>query len=99
MAKKTVASLQKGEGRTYSKVIKMVKSPKTGAYIFKEEMMPNEAVKDALKESFTSLTTLQYNQSAVMPCIDGRLVFILLKNHFSQSASVRLFRLADADFD
>ena len=28
MAKKTVASLQKGEGRTYSKVIKMVKSPK-----------------------------------------------------------------------
>ena len=49
MAKKTVATLQKGEGRTYSKVIKMVKSPKTGAYIFKEEMMPNEAVKDALK--------------------------------------------------
>ena len=27
MAKKTVASLQKGDGRTYSKVIKMVKSP------------------------------------------------------------------------
>ncbi len=49
MAKKTVATLQKGEGRTYSKVIKMVKSPKTGAYVFKEEMMPNEAVKDALK--------------------------------------------------
>lgn len=49
MAKKTVASLQKGEGRTYSKVIKVVKSPKTGAYTFKEEMMPNEAVKDALK--------------------------------------------------
>ena len=37
MAKKTVASLQKGEGRTYSKVIKMVKSPKTGAYTFQEE--------------------------------------------------------------
>ncbi|MCH5216799.1 MAG: DUF4295 domain-containing protein [Muribaculaceae bacterium] len=49
MAKKVVATLQKGEGRTYSKVIKMVKSPKTGAYTFKEEMMPNEAVKDALK--------------------------------------------------
>jgi hypothetical protein len=46
MAKKTVASFQKGEGRTYSKVIKMVKSPKTGAYIFQEEMVPNEAVKD-----------------------------------------------------
>ena len=49
MAKKTVASLQKGEGRTFSKVIIMVKSPKTGAYTFKEEMVPNEAVKDALK--------------------------------------------------
>ncbi len=49
MAKKTVASLQKGEGRTYSKIIKMVKSPKTGAYVFKEDMVPNDAVKDALK--------------------------------------------------
>ena len=49
MAKKTVASLQKGEGRTFSKVILMVKSPKTGAYVFKEEMVPNEAVKDVLK--------------------------------------------------
>lgn len=49
MAKKTVASLQKGEGRTYSKVIKMEKSPKTGAYVFKEEMVLNDAVKDALK--------------------------------------------------
>ena len=46
MAKKAVATLQKGEGRAYAKVIKMVKSPKTGAYIFQEEMVPNEAVKD-----------------------------------------------------
>ena len=47
MAKKTVATLQTGkEGRSYTKVIKMVKSPKTGAYIFQEEMIPNEAVKD-----------------------------------------------------
>lgn len=51
MAKKTVASLQTGksEGRSYSKVIKMVKSPKTGAYTFQEEMVPNEAVKDFFK--------------------------------------------------
>ena len=48
MAKKTVATLQKGEGRTYSKVIRMIKSPKTGAYTFKEDMVPNEAVKDLL---------------------------------------------------
>lgn len=48
MAKKVVATLQKGEGRTFSKVIKMVKSPKTGAYVFKEQMVPNDQVKDIL---------------------------------------------------
>ena len=46
MAKKVVASLQKGAGKAYSKVIKMVKSEKTGAYTFVEEIVPNEAVKD-----------------------------------------------------
>ena len=46
MAKKAVASMQKGEGRGFSKVIKMVKSPKTGAYIFDEEIVLNEKVKD-----------------------------------------------------
>ncbi|MCF6366164.1 MAG: DUF4295 domain-containing protein [Bacteroidales bacterium] len=46
MAKKVVASLQKGEGKTFSKVIKMVKSPKTGAYSFKEEIVHNDHVKD-----------------------------------------------------
>ena len=44
MAKKTVATLHEG-----SKVIKMVRSPKTGAYIFDEQMVPNEAVKDFFK--------------------------------------------------
>ncbi|MBQ7823919.1 MAG: DUF4295 domain-containing protein [Bacteroidaceae bacterium] len=48
MAKKTVASLQKGEGRTFAKVIKMVKSPKTGAYTFQEEMVPNDKVNEFL---------------------------------------------------
>ncbi len=28
----------------------MVKSPKTGAYIFQEEMIPNEAVKRLFRE-------------------------------------------------
>ena len=50
MAKKAVATFKKGDGRTYSKVIKMVKSPKTGAYTFQEEMVPNEAVKDYFKQ-------------------------------------------------
>ena len=52
MAKKTVASLHDGskEGRAYTKVIKMVKSPKTGAYIFDEQMVPNEKVQDFFKK-------------------------------------------------
>jgi len=44
MAKKTVATLQKGEGKGYAKVIKVGKSQKTGAYIFKEEVVPNDEV-------------------------------------------------------
>lgn len=46
MAKKTVASLQKGGGKNHTKVIKMRKSEKTGAYIFKEEIVENNKVKD-----------------------------------------------------
>jgi hypothetical protein len=46
MAKKVVASLQKGAGKAYSKVIKMVKSEKSGAYTFVEEIVPNEQVKE-----------------------------------------------------
>jgi hypothetical protein len=50
MAKKAVASLQKGAGKGYAKVIKMVKSEKTGAYTFQEEVVPNEMVKDFFKK-------------------------------------------------
>ena len=46
MAKKVVASLQKGEGKTFTKVIKMIKSPKNGAYSFKEEIVHNDNVKN-----------------------------------------------------
>ena len=49
MAKKTVATLQ-GKSKRLTKVIKMVKSPKTGAYVFDEQMVPNEAVKDFFKK-------------------------------------------------
>ena len=45
MAKKVVATLkQKGANKTVTKVIKMVKSEKTGAYSFNEEIMPAEEV-------------------------------------------------------
>ncbi|MDR2911188.1 MAG: DUF4295 domain-containing protein [Bacteroidales bacterium] len=50
MAKKTVATLQKGAGKGYSKVIRMVKSEKTGAYTFKEEIIPNDDIKDYFKK-------------------------------------------------
>ncbi len=50
MAKKTVATLQIGKGKSYSKVIKMVKSPKTGAYTFKEEIIVNEEVGNYFKK-------------------------------------------------
>jgi len=49
MAKKSVASLQTGTKRL-TKAIKMVKSPKTGAYMFVEKIMNPEQVKDFLKK-------------------------------------------------
>ena len=52
MAKKAVATLHEGstDGRAYTKVIKMVKSPKTGAYVFDERLVPNEDVKAYFKD-------------------------------------------------
>lgn len=50
MAKKTVATLQDKGKRNLVKVIKAVKSPKTGAYSFKEEMVNKENIQDALKD-------------------------------------------------
>ena len=49
MAKKVVASLQKGEGKNFAKVIKAVRNEKTGAYTFREEMVPVDKVNEALK--------------------------------------------------
>ena len=50
MAKKTVASLQTSSKRL-TKAIKMVKSPKTGAYMFVESIMAPEFVDDFLKKN------------------------------------------------
>ena len=49
MAKKVIATLQT-QGKEYSKLIRMVKSPKTGAYVFKEQMLPNDQVKSVLEK-------------------------------------------------
>ncbi len=45
MAKKTVASIQKGGGKAHTKVVKMVKNDR-GSYSFREEIVHNEEVKD-----------------------------------------------------
>lgn len=46
MAKKVVATLKTGSGKDFTKCIKMVKSEKTGTYLFKEEMVHNSHIKD-----------------------------------------------------
>ncbi|HHU96764.1 MAG: DUF4295 domain-containing protein [Bacteroidota bacterium] len=53
MAKKAVAGFRDRNtttGRSHTKVIRMVKSPKTGAYSFKEEMVLNEQVEGYFKK-------------------------------------------------
>ena len=49
MAKKVVATLKNKEAKGFAKVIKAIKSPKTGAYTFREEIVPVDDVKEALK--------------------------------------------------
>lgn len=51
MAKKAVATFkQGGVGKDFTKVIRMVKSKKTGAYEFKEEMVGAEFLQEFLKK-------------------------------------------------
>ncbi len=49
MAKKVVATLKTGAGKEFAKIIRAVKSPKTGAYTCKEEMVPNDNIKQHFK--------------------------------------------------
>lgn len=46
MAKKVVATLKKEGGLAYIKAIKAIKSPKTGAYTFREEILPEPEAKN-----------------------------------------------------
>ena len=48
MAKKVVATLRQGKV-AIAKLIKIVKSPKTGAYTFTEQIVTDEQLKEALK--------------------------------------------------
>jgi ABC-type histidine transport system ATPase subunit len=46
MAKKVVATLQSGVGKNFTRCIRMVKSPKTGSYVFDEEIVHNDHIND-----------------------------------------------------
>ncbi len=46
MAKKVVATLKTGSGKLFTKCIKMIKSDKSGAYQFKEEVVHNDHIKE-----------------------------------------------------
>ena len=48
MAKKVVASLKKGDGKDFARVIKMVKNEK-GSYSFKEEILHKDLATDFFK--------------------------------------------------
>ena len=50
MAKKVVATLKTGTGKQFTKCIKIVKSEKTGAYMFKESVVPNDQIKEFFDE-------------------------------------------------
>ncbi|MDX2249838.1 MAG: DUF4295 domain-containing protein [Bacteroidia bacterium] len=51
MAKKVVAGYRdKSKVKTFTKVIQPVKNPETGAYTFKEDVIPSDMVQEFLKE-------------------------------------------------
>ncbi|MGB0391213.1 MAG: DUF4295 domain-containing protein [Salibacteraceae bacterium] len=50
MAKKTVATLGKGGAKSITKVIKTVRSPKTGAYMFEEKLVSTDKVKEFISK-------------------------------------------------
>lgn len=50
MAKKVVATLKKEGGVEMVKVIRTIKSPKSGAYTFREEIVTADRVQDLLNK-------------------------------------------------
>ena len=50
MVKKGVATLKTGTGKNFTKCIKMVKSEKTGSYMFKEGVIATDQVKAFFEE-------------------------------------------------
>lgn len=51
MAKKTVAGYRdKSQSKTFTKVIRAIKNPQTGAYTYKEDIVPTDMVQTFLKD-------------------------------------------------
>ncbi len=50
MAKKVVATLKTGAGKSFTKCIKMTKSAKSGSYLFKEEIVHNDHINDFFRK-------------------------------------------------
>ena len=61
MAKKVVATLKTGEGKQFTRVIKMIKSAKTGAFSFEETVLPNDGIKEFF-EGKTANKTIRHSQ-------------------------------------
>ncbi|MEL6675034.1 MAG: DUF4295 domain-containing protein [Bacteroidota bacterium] len=52
MAKKTVAGYRdKSKSKGFTKVIRAVKNPETGAYTYKEDVVPTDMVQQFLKDN------------------------------------------------
>lgn len=52
MAKKTVAGYRdKSKSKQFTKVVRAIKNPETGAYTYREDIVPTDMVKDFLKEN------------------------------------------------
>lgn len=52
MAKKTVAGYRdKSKAKAFTKVILPIKNPKTGAYTYKEEIVPSDQINDFVKNN------------------------------------------------
>jgi len=49
MAKKVVATLKKGDSAQFTKVIKMVKSEKSGGYAFEEKVVNKDLANEFFK--------------------------------------------------
>lgn len=51
MAKKVIATLKSKSSKDFVKVIRMVRSPKTGGMAFKEDIIPNTELEEFLAKN------------------------------------------------